>query len=198
MRAPILTAADFLSALQALMPRGRVWPRELDSVQAETLAGLAPTYERQTNRANYLLVDVFPATTTEVLPEWEETLGLPDPCAGEAPTIQQRRAQVVAKLTNTGGQSVAYFIAYAAALGFVITITEFTPFRMGAQRMGAPLGGPDWAHTWAVNAPLNTIVFFRTGVSTMGEALEAFGNAVLECEFNAIKPAHTILQFRYQ
>jgi len=197
MLAPVLLAADYVRALQRLLPRGRVWPRDLDSVQAAVLDGLAPTYERSHGRANFLLVDGFPATATELLPEWEASLGLPDPCAGAAPTLQARRNQVVARFTNSGGQSVAYLVGFAAALGYTITITQYTPFRCGQQTMGCPLGGPEWANAWAVNAPLNTITYFRMGVSTMGEALEAWGNAVLECELKAVAPAHTTVIFSY-
>jgi uncharacterized protein YmfQ (DUF2313 family) len=94
---PNYTAADFLKALQGLMPRGRLWPRDADAVQTQVLAQLAPSYARSTARANYLLVDAFPATTYELLPEWESTLGLPDPCAGVAPTIPLRQAQALAR-----------------------------------------------------------------------------------------------------
>src|SRR5579883_2631705 len=118
MGAPLLLAADFLAALQALMPRGRVWPQDPDATETAVLSGLAKAYERQTARANALLVDAFPATTFELLPEWEETLGLPDPCIGDSPTIEQRVGQVVARFAQAGGQSVAFFTAYAEALGF--------------------------------------------------------------------------------
>jgi uncharacterized protein YmfQ (DUF2313 family) len=50
------------------------------------LSGFTPAFERLTARANNLLIDAFPGSTYELLPEWEATLGLPDPCAGEAPT----------------------------------------------------------------------------------------------------------------
>jgi uncharacterized protein YmfQ (DUF2313 family) len=197
MSAPALTTANFLAALQSLLPRGRVWPKAADAVQTAYWQGIAATYETQTERANGLLVDAFPASTYELLPEWEATLGLPDPCAGIAPTIQERRAQVVARFANSGGQSIAFFTQFASDLGFAITISEFAPFRMGQSRMGQQLGNTDWFFTWATNAPLNTETFFRVGQSTMGEPLAIWGNTVLECEFTAVKPAHTILQFRY-
>ena len=108
MLAPNLTSADYLRAFQALMPRGRVWPRDQDAIQTQVLSGLTQIYSRQTGRSNYLLADSFPGTTYELLPEWESTLGLPDPCAGESPTVQQRRAQVVARLASGGGQSGLY------------------------------------------------------------------------------------------
>lgn len=197
MLAPNLTGADYLRAFQALMPRGRVWPRDPDAVQTQVFTGLTQIYARNTARANYLLVDAFPATTYELLPEWEATLGLPDPCAGESPTIQQRRAQVVARLSSSGGQSAAYYIGFAAQLGYGITITNYAPFRCGQSTCGQQLGNSDWFFTWSVNAPLNTVVRFAAGQSAAGEPLASWNNAVLQCELSAIAPAHTVLQFRY-
>lgn len=195
--APAFQAADFLAALQACMPRGRVWPKDADATQTQVLQGLAMPFKQHNDRANYLLIDAFPATAEELLPEWEATLGLPDPCAGTQPTIAARQAQVLARFAGQGGQSVAYFIAYAARLGFTVTITQYTPFRMGQQSMGDQLGSPDWAFTWAVNSPPNTVIPFRMGQSAMGDALASWGNAVLQCELTAIKPAHTVVNFIY-
>jgi uncharacterized protein YmfQ (DUF2313 family) len=194
---PSFQATDFLVALQACMPRGRVWPTDLDAVQSQVLQGLAVPFQQHNDRANYLLVDAFPATTEELLPEWEATLGLPDPCAGPQPTIAARQAQVLARFAGAGGQSVAYFIDYAEKLGFTVSVTQYTPFRMGQQGMGDQLGSDDWAFTWEVNAPLASIIPFLMGQSAMGDALQTWNNAVLECELNEIKPAHTILLFSY-
>lgn len=179
MAAPLFTTSDFVTALQNLLPRGRAWPRDLESLMAKTLTGLAPTYSRLAARDNQLIVEALPASTTELLPEWEETLGLPDPCAGPTPTIDERRAQVVARFSNTGGQSAAFFIAYALVLGYTITITVYTPYTFGMP-FGLPMYGESWAFAWTVNAPL---------------AAEA--NQVLACEFERLKPAHTIVNFVY-
>jgi uncharacterized protein YmfQ (DUF2313 family) len=197
MAAPDYQAADFLTALQALMPRGLAWPRDPTSVMAQVEAGLAPTWQRHTEQNNNLLVDAFPSTTLQLLPEWESALGLPDPCAGESPTLQGRRAQVVARFAGSGGQSIPYYKQYAATLGYTVTVTEFTPFRMGQQTMGCQLGTQDWAFTWRINAPAETIIQFAMGQSYMGQALASWGNAVLQCEMSAIKPAHTYLNFAY-
>lgn len=197
MSAPQYSAADYLAALQSLMPRGRVWPRDGAATLTKALAGLTPVYERQNARANQLLVDAFPASTLELLPEWEETLGLPDPCAGVSPSVAQRRAQVVARLIAVGGQSAPYYIAYALALGYVITIKNFVPARAGILRAGDPLNGPAWAHAWQVNAPLNTIRRMQAGTGRAGDALATWGNAVLECALREVMPAHTVLIFSY-
>jgi uncharacterized protein YmfQ (DUF2313 family) len=54
-------------------------------------------------RAGQLIPDAFPCSTVELLPEWEATLGLPDPCV-QPPltTLQQRQAAVCAKLVARG------------------------------------------------------------------------------------------------
>lgn len=197
MAAPNYQASDFLSALQALMPRGLVWPRDPTAAMAQAMAGLSPMWARHTERNNNLLVDAFPATAVELLLEWEAALGLPDPCSGAEPTIAARQAQVVARFAGSGGQSVPYFIRYAQLLGYAITVTEFAPARVGQSRMGQPLNGPDWAFAWQINAPLNTVIRSFIGSARAGDPLASWGNAVLECELRALSPAHTIPIFAY-
>ncbi len=188
---------DYCHAFAALMPRGLVWTDDLGTVQHKLRVGLCGVYERSDFAANDLLIDAFPANTLNLLPEWEASVGLPDPCAGPLPTVQARRDQVVARFAGIGGQSAAHFIEYTAALGFVVTITTFAPFRAGRSPVGTPLYGVDWAYAWAINAALNTITWFRAGRSAAGEPLASWSNLVLECELNAIAPAHKILLFQY-
>ncbi len=197
MSAPNYMASDFLTALQNLMPRGLAWPRDPTSVMAQVMAGLCPTWARHTQHNNDLLVDAFPATTVQLLPEWEAALGLPDPCAGPAPNLQLRQAQVLARFAGSGGQSVPYIVSYAAALGYAITVSEFTPFHVGQQSMGDPLGTQDWAFSWTANAPSITTTMFRAGQSAANEALETWGNTVLGCELLLIKPAHTVMTLSF-
>ncbi|HVB67991.1 MAG TPA: putative phage tail protein [Acetobacteraceae bacterium] len=192
-----LSAADIVGALQRLMPRGRIWRRDPDSVQSQVWGALAQTYVRLTARDNNLLVDAFPATTVELLPEWQATLGLPDPCAGPLPTIEQEQAQVVARLVGRGGASVPYFIQFAANLGYAITITLFKPFRFG-DPFGTPLYGDAWAFAWQVNAPAFTVNYFQFGRSRMGEPFASWGNTALQCEMQRLAPAHTTVFFSYR
>jgi uncharacterized protein YmfQ (DUF2313 family) len=183
--------------MRALLPRGRVWNQEDGSNQALTIDGLAQIYGQNDGDAVALLADAFPATAVNLLPEWEASLGLPDLCIGAPSTLQGRQALVVSRLTNTGGQSVPYFTAFAQAIGYSISIKEFTPFRLGAQRMGSPLGGPEWAYAWQVTANLAPPVQFRVGSSRSGDPLVLWPPNALECEFRHLKPAHTQLTFDY-
>lgn len=191
------SAEDYLAQFQRLLPRGRVWHRGLGLVEDADLLALMPSWVSLTLRLNQLIADIFPCTTNQLLPEWEATLGLPDPCVGALATVQERVAAVCGKFTARGGQSKDYFIALAAALGFTITIMEFQPFRAGINRAGDPVYGEAWANTWRVYSNATIIVWFRAGLSSAGEPLRSWGNRLLECVLSAVKPAHTILQFAY-
>lgn len=197
MLAPLYSFLDYARQKRALLPRGRLWPRDDDTLQFAILKGLCLTWDRLTARANNLLVDAFPLTTFELLPEWEETLGLPDPCAGPSPTVEGRRAQVVARFAAEGGQARAYFISFAGALGYTIDIQNFAPFRAGWNRAGDPDYGEAWAYTFAVTGQLNQVQWFRAGIGAAGEPLAYWSNTVLECEMNTVKPAHMVLIFEY-
>ena len=196
MPTPNFEAEDYRQAFQALLPRGPAWPRDDDSIQTQVARALAPTWARVDRRAGELLVDAFPATAVGLLPEWEETLGLPDPCAGPAPSVQARQAQVAARIANPGGQSAAYITSFAAQLGFTITIQNYAPFRCGRSGLGQTLGGKAWYNAWSVTAPLTNVRKFRAG-SRAGERLRTWGNDVLECEIRRIAPAHTVVIFIY-
>jgi uncharacterized protein YmfQ (DUF2313 family) len=189
--------ADLTAAAQALMPQGVAWPRQEGTDQFKVLAGVATTLARLRRRARALLVDAFPSTAFQLLTEWEQTLGLPDPCAGAAPTLQERRAQVTARLAGDGGQSVPFLIGHAATLGYAITIREFAPSRLGLMRLGDRMQNAPWAHALAVDAPTDTPVPFRMGVSLLGERFRAWGNAVLECEMRAVAPGQAAIFFTY-
>ncbi|PXX49363.1 YmfQ family protein [Aquitalea magnusonii] len=197
MPAPNYSAADYLAAMQNLLPRGKAWPREPGATMTQGIFGLAPTYERQHARANNLLIDAFPASAYELLPEWEAAVGLPDPVLGLAPAVQGRRQQVVARLTAIGGQSAAYYRQLAGALGYSITVTNYAPFRCGQSAAGQPAGSQDWCHVWSVNAALNTIIRFAAGQSGAGEPLASWGNAPLQSQIQSAAPAHTVVQFHY-
>lgn len=197
MTAPVYSDDDYLSAIKQLLPRGRAWLSDGSSTRERLLRGLAATWTRVNQADANLLIDAFPATAQFLLPEWEASLGLPDPCAGLAPTIALRQAQVVQRLTDAGGQSRAHYIDVAAQLGFTISITQFAPFRAGQSHAGDSLGGPWSFYTWQVNAPLQSTSYFRAGMGAAGEPLQSWGNDLLECAISELAPAHTSLLFGY-
>lgn len=191
------TPTEYKNQLQALLPPGRLWDalRANGSMADDLLAALAEEFARIDVRAEDLFRELDPRTASELLPEWEAWAGLPDVCTGSLATLQQRRNTLLSKLTSVGGQSRAYFVALAAALGYEVTIDEFRPFtcETGCDQ---PLYNEEWRFTWRVNAPEETIIEF-TCESPCDESLRVWGNELLECTILALKPAHTNVLFGY-
>ena len=193
-----MSRGDYLSQLQALLPQGPAWPREPDALLTRLLDGFAEEFARVDARADQLIEEADPRTTYELLADWERVAGLPGTCAllaGIDLTVEQRRAALVAKITERGGQSRAYFIALAALLGFTITITEFHEYSVNDDIESA-LNGEDWNFAWQINAPLNTVIDM-TVASNVDTPLSVWGNALLECALSKDKPAHTVALFAY-
>lgn len=192
------TAADYLEQLKTLLPPGQAFPRDAGTTLHDLLDGMSIELARVDARGETLPIEANPATTNELLSDWERVAGLPDKCSGALEETQQgRKNALLTKLTSTGGQSVAYFIELASALGYTVTIETFRPFRAGASRAGDLLTNGAWVFTWLIRAPETSVISFRAGRSTAGERLRTWGNDTLECKINQLKPAHTIALFAY-
>lgn len=185
------TPENYLAQLQALLPRGAAWPRDPEAVLTKVMSAMADGFARAHGRALNLIEEADPRTTLELLPDWERVCGLPDPCAGPADTIAERRAQVVARLTATGGQSAAYFIALADTLGFAIAITERAARLHGRRRHGTPYGARDMQFVWEVELPAETVFHRRHGQGYHGEIYASWGAQSLVCMLERLKPAQT-------
>ena len=184
------TQADYAAHLLALRPAGPAWAPEDDHLFAA-----AEECARAHNRAVALVDESDPRLTTELLADWERVAGLPDACTGPLATLQERRAALVARLTSIGGQSRAYFIALAAALGYTVTITEYRPYHVNSH-VNDPLNSELWTFVWQVNAAINTVRRFVV-TSGVNEPLATWGNQLLECVIRRLAPAHTKVLFAY-
>lgn len=194
-----LSKEDYQNQLPQLLPRGRAWRGK--TLLTALKAG-AEEFFRIDRRADDLLNEADPRTAFEMLEDWERVTGLPDECAGAGATIDLRRNQVVEVLTRNSNPTVAFYKSVAAFLGYVVDIEEYTqdgaygPFRAG-DRVGKRCYGFKWMFTFTVIAPANTLRVFRAGTHNAGERLAEFGDDVLECVINKLKPAHTLALFSY-
>src|SRR5665213_2856217 len=113
------TADDYLATLQAGLPPGPAWAR-----RAPVMTGLfhafGDGYQRIDQRLDELLPQADPRAATDLLADWEDSLGLPDPCIGQLPNLDSRAAFAFQRHTDDGGQSIAHFIAMARLIGFNI------------------------------------------------------------------------------
>ena len=92
----------------------------------------------------------------------------------------------MARLANAGGQSVPFYVGFAAALGLTITITEFT-------------GSDALASTWRVTVTAGGTVSIADADSRADDFLSVLTPPalVLKCEFKRLQPAHGLLLWSF-
>ncbi|NDY41241.1 DUF2313 domain-containing protein [Dissulfurirhabdus thermomarina] len=190
-------AAAYAAQLRALLPPGRLWDRwrEEGSVADRLLRALAEEPARVDARAWDLLDEADPRTAWELLADWEQWAGLPDPCLGPVEGTDRRRAALVARLTARGGQSRAYYEDLAATLGYSVIITEYRPHTVDAD-VTDPLRDEAWAYAWEVAAGSRPVTPL-TVAGGVGDPLAAWGDELLECAVRRWAPAHTTVIFSY-
>lgn len=192
-----LSKENYAAAHAQLLPRGLAWPRQPGSVLACLFTGFARAYAALHASLVLLTRELDPRSTSALLTQWENFAGLPDECSIVTGTESERRMAVVSKIVATGGVTAPYFIALAAALGYAgASITEFPVSRFGRIRFGARLQGYAWRNTWQMNLSVQGAVPARF-TDRFGTRFNASGNGVLECRLAKLKPAHTILLFKY-
>lgn len=188
---------DYGAAGRALLPRGLAWSQDSGSAQDVVLTSFGATFERSDDAASQFLDGSLPARALALLPEWEWSTGLPDPCIGEAQTLQVRRQRVVQQVAGLGGQSRAYFLSVADGLGFTgCSITEFAVMTCGSPCTSSINADP-WQFTWRLNVPAGADVRSMTAGAGCDEPIRTWGNIALECVMRRLKPAHTNLLFAY-
>lgn len=188
----------YLDMLLKLLPRGAAWPREAGTTLYKLLDAMAAEFERVHGRAFELIEEADPATTNELLPEWEHELGIDvDPTLPPAESTETRRLRVLTRDTEIGGQSNGYIIDQAAKLGYAITITEYREAKAGVARAGDRITNTTWPYVWTVNVPDATVQYARAGKATAGDRLRVTDAELLEIVIGRIAPAHTEVIFSY-
>lgn len=181
--------------LNLLLPKVSYAPSQ--PVLSASLQAEANVFDGIEESAHAAKGGITPFMANNLLADWERVLGLN---ASEHASYQQRQQRILAKLAETGGLSIPYFIRLAASLGYVITIDEPRLFRAGVSRAGERLWDADTIWVWTVNVKnTQTMSFrFRAGISAAGERLTSFGDPIIEEVFKELKPAHTFCYFAYQ
>ena len=182
-------------ALLQQMPRGRAWSRDPDANLPKYVMGFAKRLAELELSADQLLLEMRPETTVNLLPEWEEYLGLPE-CGATVQTFEMRRAAVVEKYHRKGGLQTWMIEQIAAALGFTVKVSEQWPHHV-LRGVNYPI------------YPSSTRFILRVDVYDLPE--ERFtvldnvltplrGNAplVLECVLNRLKLAGFYYDFNYE
>ncbi len=191
-------------AFQALMlaknmPTGKYWEACFDPDKniGKFIAGLAVEYYRLSVLIKEVDTEMDINQTSDLILEWEKSVGIPNECFSSNTTLSTRRLQVLQMFSNFGGvQKAEDFVRVAAIFGFEITVT---PASIGS---GFPLifpilfVGDDLTihHTILVEFVGGTIAddFFPL---TFPIPFGSGGQAFLQCIFDVLAPANVQVTF---
>ncbi|MEW9901651.1 YmfQ family protein [Pseudomonas putida] len=193
------SAAQYRQQLRALLPLGPAWDPELVPEVDLALEGVSQEFARIEARVVAALNEMDASGVSELVPDWEAVMGLPDPCLGNNPSFEDRRLSVQQRLTAIGGQDIAYLISLAVEQGYPnATITEYRTPRFGRARFGPSRFGTWKAQfLWTLHTGDRQRVGRRFGASYWGERFGMNPGNALECVIRRAAPAHTIVNIDF-
>jgi len=211
----LIDTADALSAPEvetllpvglALWPRGAAWgspdgeaPSTVSVIARLTRAILDPL-ARLYAMAWRLTEESRSATLVDSLDDWERDFGLPDPCATEPQSVEQRRANLAARVLSMATVTPADMVKLAARIGYVVALEEPEAFLAGE---GTCLGLGELTDTaldqqWVMHVCDAPFSQFETGIGEVGVTrLLDFDYGVLECAIRRVSPGWTYVVFSY-
>ena len=187
-------ADDYGQQLAALLPPGPAWEHDFQPALHTMLGALASEFARADARSADLLGEAFLNTFHEVLQDWERVLGLPDVCLPGDASVADRKAAVLNRLVEKGGQTPAFFVELAKRAGYKKAwLAEYRAPRFGVRRFGGSHFGT-WhgQFMWVLHAGERLPGGLRFGSGVWGERFGAESSDVLVCLMRRAAPAHTI------
>lgn len=178
------------------LPTGKRWrAKNIDESNIrKLLRGFGASSKRQEETFNAFWDEMFPDTSTEFLDDFERAVGIPDDCFSGTGTLEERRRDVIIKLTGLYVTTKQDFIDLAKLLGFTIEISRpvedaFPPYDVPF----TPVSLKTARFTWIIRGanllsgvPPYDVPFIPS---------ESDEGNILQCLFNKLKPANTSLLY---
>jgi len=143
--------------------------------------------------AEQLLNEFDPRTVYSLLPDYERLYNL----SGSGLSLEQRRAQLLAKVNERGGQSRGYYLALAARYGFPNAV--MTEYRRATcnDNCNSALVGQNDLFVWRLSLPATGGSFRASCNSPCNAPLASWGHSLVEGAISEDRPAHTTVLFAY-
>jgi len=182
------------------MPNGLIWQakQKAGSNFRNLLAGLCVEIVRMENLQNEIYKEMNPTETVALLSEWEALVGIPDDCFPLADTIDERRSNLIFKLTASMNGTKEDFENLASVLGLTVKV------KTGVEEITFPLTFPIPMIGTLEEAGFVMIVDF-IGVPlpnsfplTFPITFTADPTTAVRCLFDRLKPANVSIIYRYK
>lgn len=162
----------------------------------KVLVGLAAQWGVFRDSINEVYDEYNPNNTTALIEEWETFVGIPDSCISNTGTIEQRRLNILLKLSGINATTKKQFETIALTLGYTVVVET------GVETSTFPLKLP-FILLSAGAAPFTIVVTLPASLApsgfplTLPFTLASYAPSILNCFFQKLKPANTNIIFRY-
>lgn len=175
--------------LSVIVPKGRAWNKKNvpESGHYRAIRVWASMFNQIQQQIEILAQEFNINLTTDLLPEWETSVGIPDDCLRDLDTLQQRRNAIISRLRKVP----------------IVTKEEFE--LLGQELIGEQVVvTPGWDYDEANNFP-NELSRSKMYVQFINAAtgfpysfpypFGRFRNDLVECVFQNVKPSYVVIIF---
>lgn len=189
-----------ISRLAQHLPSGPAWEAKIrpESNFYKILRGLVKELSRVEAQIQDVADEHDIDQTLNLLPEWEESVGIPDSCFTTEVSLEQRRTNVKLKLGRLNGTVTNQdFVDIAEILGFEVEIIPGSTFALFPLSFPLPFVASPTVARFTMRVQVNNTP--PPGVFPIAFPLIFTGASsnILECVFNILKPAVTVIDFVY-
>lgn len=195
------SANDYDQALSRLLPRGPIWQRTPGSMLDSILHAIAAEFARVDAQADHVIEESDPRTSFNLLENWFTDWGIPSPCLAALadPTLEEKRRELITKITSSRSLTARFFMDVAESLGYEATIETFEAFTV-KDRVNKGLYGLEWntAYAMAIRVKANSSQKLFNVTWTADQPLAVWGDRLFECLMRELVPAHVTAIFEYE
>jgi len=192
------TQDEHAKALLSFLPGGNIFNAK--GINTSNLYKLFKGFSAELQRIEQLIYDITNdydiRITNLLIDRWESAVGIPDDCFTNTVSLDQRRRQVLAKIAARGASTEQDFIDLAAILGFSITIEHLSEIDFNPP-YDIPLtleyGAPESRYVWII---IGNGVEVNVPPYDIPYSLENASASVIQCFFNKLKSAQTLILYK--
>lgn len=191
-----MTTQDYQQAGLQLLPNGRAWPKDNDSVLAKVMLATGEEFARIDSINDNLLNEMHPDRAFMLLDDWEDFTGLPDCSIDRTAAIESRRKALKTKLTQSGSLCIPFYEQLAASRGYTISIIEHYPHHC-LRGCNYPIyPAVNWFRVYVY--VIASFTHYATVLDNCKQRLRIADAADLECLLERYAPAETEFVFIYE
>ena len=164
-----MAVSDYDELLRKLLPPGMALDACNQPEAAELVNKTAVELHAAADLELKLFAEIDPRISTQLLSEWEASLGLPDRCTVGQQTLGERQRAAYAKIVGGGGARRTRYLAILNALGYTDAAIDRSRLWTCEMPCDQPVfDDPQWRFIWRIDLgeDSNSAAFGRLCVET--------------------------------